>query len=369
MASRSPSTAPPRSILIIRLSAIGDIIMASGVIPCLRAAYPNARIAWLTEAGNEDLLQANPRLDRVFLWPRRRWREQWKAGRRRLVWQEFRQLRRELRDQDFDWVLDLQGLLKSAVWAWLAGGRRRIGLGSKEGSQWLMTETVDRPTESPLIGKEYRHLMAVLATAPERFAMDMIVSDAATASAAALLRELGTDGAFAVFCPFTTRPQKHWFDERWAELAGRLRHETGLVPVLVGGPGDRECAEAIVDASGGAAVNLCGRTRLDECAAVVRFSQLVVGVDTGMTHMGIAMDRPSVTLLGSTDPYFETGTPHGRVLYHDLPCYPCYRRPTCGGEYTCMRMHTVDRVFDTIRTLLGTAGAVAIPTYHQETGT
>ncbi|WP_139558775.1 glycosyltransferase family 9 protein [Methylotetracoccus oryzae] len=364
MSKRRPSPAVPDSILIIRLSAIGDIIMASGVLPCLRAAFPAARIAWLTEAGNEELLQANPRLDRVFVWPRRRWREDWKAGRRRAVWREFHQLRQELRGQRFDWILDLQGLLKSALWARLAGGRRRIGLGSKEGSQWLMTEVVDRPTESPLIGKEYRHLMNVLAAAPERFTMDMAVSAEADRHASTLLHGSGVVGPFAVFCPFTTRPQKHWFDERWVELAVRTRREAGLVPVLVGGPGDRERAAAIVQSSAGAAVNLCGRTRLDECAAVIRRAALVVGVDTGMTHMGIAMGRPSVTLLGSTDPYFETGTAHGRVLYHRLPCYPCYRRPTCGGEFTCMRMHTVEGVFDTLQTLL--AGAGAVPTDRQE---
>jgi heptosyltransferase-1 len=318
----------------------------------------------LTEAGHEPLLQANPRLDHVFLWPRRRWRDRWKAGRRRDVWHEFQHLRRELKAQRFDWIIDLQGLMKSAAWAWLAGGRRRIGLGSKEGSQWLMTEVVDRPTESPLIGKEYRHLMTVLSAVPERFAMDMAVSAEADRNAAALLHESGVEGPFAVFCPFTTRPQKHWFDERWAELAVRTRQEVGVVPVLVGGPGDRERAAAIVQGSDGAAVNLCGRTRLDECAAVIRRASLVVGVDTGMTHMGIAMDRPSVTLLGSTDPYFETGTAHGRVLYHLLPCYPCYRRPTCGGEFTCMRMHTVEAVFDTARTLL--AGVGAVPTDLQE---
>ncbi|RYU57947.1 glycosyltransferase family 9 protein [Methylolobus aquaticus] len=364
MSKRRPSPPVPDSILIIRLSAIGDIIMASGVIPCLRAAFPAARIAWLTEAGNEALLQANPRLDRVFVWPRRRWREDWKVGRRRAVWREFHQLRQELRGQRFDWILDLQGLLKSALWARLAGGRRRIGLGSKEGSQWLMTEVVDRPTESPLIGKEYRHLMNVLAAAPERFAMDMAVSAEADRHASTLLHGSGVVGPFAVFCPFTTRPQKHWFDERWVELAVRTRREAGLVPVLVGGAGDRERAAAIVQSSVGAAVNLCGRTRLDECAAVIRRAALVVGVDTGMTHMGIAMGRPSVTLLGSTDPYFETGTAHGRVLYHRLPCYPCYRRPTCGGEFTCMRMHTVEGVFDTMQALL--AGAEAVPTDRQE---
>jgi heptosyltransferase-1 len=347
----------PRSILVIRLSAIGDIIMASGVIPSLRAAFPDARIAWLTEEGNEDLLRSNPRLDRVFLWPRRRWRKLGRAGRRREVWREFRQLRKDLKSQQFDWILDLQGLMKSGAWAWLAGGRRRIGLGSKEGSRWLMTETVARDMDSPLIGKEYRRLMEVLRAEPDRFSMDIAVSEEAAGDAASLLEQAGITGRFAVFCPFTTRPQKHWFDDRWAQLAARVREETGLVPLLVGGPGDLTRGEDIAADSEGRAVNFSGRTRLDQCAALIRSADLVIGVDTGMTHMGIAMNRPTLTLLGSTDPYYETGTALGRVLLHRLPCFPCYRRPTCDGEYPCMRLHTVDGVLAAARELLTAANS------------
>ena len=346
----------PQRILIIRLSAIGDIIMASGVIPCLRAAFPTAHIAWLTEAGNEALLNANPRLDQVLLWPRRRWRDLRQQGDYRTWWREFRELKRDLQRPGFDWVLDLQGLLKSAVWAWLAGGQRRIGLGSKEGSQWLMTEVVSRNIASPLISKEYRRLMEVIEAAPERFAMDIALSPAAVEKAATLLAHAGVAGPFAVFCPFTTRPQKHWLDERWEDLARRLRETTGLVPILVGGPGDSARAASMVTGSAGAAVSLCGRTRLDECAALIRRAALVVGVDTGMTHMGIAMARPTLTLLGSTDPYFETGTPDGLVLHHPLPCFPCYRRPTCDGRYDCMRLHTVNQVLAAALELLTASG-------------
>jgi len=359
MKSASPQpTAAPRRILIIRLSAIGDIIMASGVIPCLRAAFPGASIAWLMEAGNEDLLRHNPRLDHVYSWPRRRWRALRQQGDYLTWWREFRQLQRDLQEQNFDWILDLQGLMKSGVWAWLAGGRRRIGLGSKEGSQCLMSEIVARDLDSPLIAKEYRRLMAVLDAAPERFAMDIAISPASADQAAKLLAEAGVTPPFAVFCPFTTRPQKHWLDERWGLLALRLRETTGIVPVLVGGPDDRAHGEAIIAASQDSAVSLCGRTRLDESAALIGQAALVVGVDTGMTHMGIAMDRPTLTLLGSTDPYFETGTAQGRVLYHPLSCFPCYRRPSCHGEYTCMRLHEVDQVLAAARALLAGADSL-----------
>lgn len=346
----------PKRILIIRLSAIGDVIMASGVIPCLRTAFPDATIAWLTEEGNEDLLRHNPHLDRVLVWPRRRWRKLYQQKRWPSLWQEFQRFRQDLKRQRFDWVLDLQGLLKSAVWAWFTRAERRIGFGSKEGSQWLMTEIVDRNIHSDLLGKEYRRMMQVLHAAPSRFAMDIAVSFETEEQAAALLREERVSGDYLVLCPFTTRPQKHWFDDRWSKLCRLLGNATGLTPVLLGGPADRSRADAIAATSGSPVVNLCGKTRLDHCAAVIRRARLLIGVDTGLTHLGIAMQRPTLALFGSTAPYLETGSDSARVLYDKLPCSPCHRRPTCDGAYTCMDRHTVEDVFAAARELLDAAG-------------
>ncbi|MFO1418917.1 MAG: glycosyltransferase family 9 protein [Methylotetracoccus sp.] len=343
----------PQNILVVRLTAIGDIVMASGVIPCLHTAFPDARLCWLVEEGNEELLSSNPRLDRVFVWPRRRWKSLLQQRRYLTWWREFRALRSALRQVEFDWVIDLQGLLKSGVWAWLAGGRRRIGLGSREGSALLMTEVVERENKSPLIAKEYRKLMDVLGTAPERFAMDIVVPPKARMSAEALLANAGGDTAYAVLCPFTTRPQKHWFDERWIELAGTLHETLGLRPVIVGGPGERQRGAEMAAAAGHGTVSLAGLTHLDECAAVLQGASLVIGVDTGWTHAGIALRRPTLSLLGSTDPYFDTGSPSARALYHVLPCFPCYRHPTCNGDYTCMRLHTVADVLSAAAALLG----------------
>ncbi|MCU0734564.1 MAG: lipopolysaccharide heptosyltransferase I [Methylotetracoccus sp.] len=353
----SPPVVPSKRILIIRLSAIGDVIMASGVIPCLRTAFPDATLVWLTEEGNEDLLRHNPQLNRVLVWPRRRWRTLYQQHKWLTLWREFRRFRQELRRQRFDWVLDLQGLLKSALWAWLTGAERRVGFGSKEGAQWLMTEVVDRNIHSDLLGKEYRRMMQVLHAAPSRFAMDVAVSFETGERAEALLREEGVERGYVVFCPFTTRPQKHWFDERWSSLCRLLGNATGLMPVLLGGPTDRLRAEAMAAASGVPVGNLCGKTRLDDCAAVIRGARLLIGVDTGLTHLGIAMQRPTLALFGSTVPYLETGSPAGRVLYEKLACSPCHRRPTCNGAFTCMDRHTVQNVLTAALELLEAASS------------
>lgn len=334
----------PRRILIVRLSAIGDIIMASGLIPALRSRWPEAQIGWLAETAHVDLLQHNPRLDRVHSLPRGRWRELRRTGQYRALASEVRAFIHALRDAQYDLALDLQGLLKSGVWARASGARRRIGLGSREGSQWLMTEVLPRAMDDPRIGKEYRELALHLGADPDPFVMDIAIPDAARRRAAELLAGQGVSGPHAVLAPFTTRPQKHWFNDRWAALAQRLGSR--FTPVLLGGPGDQRQAAELQALAGGVLVNLTGQTSLSESAAVIDSAGLLIGVDTGLTHLGSALHIPTVALFGSTMPYLDTTRKNGIVLYEPRTCSPCHRRPTCGGHFDCMRAHTVDSVLE-----------------------
>jgi heptosyltransferase I len=343
-----------RSILVIRLSAIGDVIMASALIPVLHRAYPQARITWLTEAPNAGLLQSNPSLDKLIIWPKDRWTRLIRDGRYGECLGAARPLLRELRDRRYDLVLDLQGLLKSGIWAWLSRGRRRIGLGSREGSQFLVHRVIDRHTVDKRIGAEYLKLAGELGLEAGDFPMDISTSRETQAEAERRLEAADLGERFAVIAPFTTRPQKHWLDQRWALLSAQFNERLGLPVLMLGGPGDRERAGAI--AGGYPPIrNWVGETSLELCAAIIAKASLVVGVDTGLTHLGIAMETPTLALFGSTRPYFDTGFPFGKVLYEPLPCSPCKRRPSCDGEFTCMGLHTVEKVFDESVNLLDSA--------------
>ncbi|TCO81613.1 heptosyltransferase-1 [Plasticicumulans lactativorans] len=343
----------PQRILIVRLSAIGDVVMASGLIPALRARHPDAHLAWLIEPAAAPLLAANPRLDEVIVWPRGEWQRLRTERRWRELAGAVRRFVGALRARRFDLVLDTQGLLKSGLLARASGAATRIGLGSKEGSRYLMTRVVARDPGGPrLIGREYRALAAALGCPPEAFRMDLATRPEDAVAARERLAEAGVDGPYAVLAPFTTRPQKHWFEERWAALAPRLAARLGLPVVLLGGPGDREAAARIATAAPGLR-DLAGRTSLAQTVAAIRDARLLIGVDTGLTHMGIACEVPTLALFGSTRPYLDPGTPRARVLYHALPCSPCRRRPTCGGRFDCMRAHEVDGVLAAAVTLPG----------------
>lgn len=346
-----PRHPAPRNILIIRLSALGDVVMSSGLIPALRSVYPQARITWLTEPPAAPLLKDNPHLDQAIVWPRGTWQGLWRERRYLALLKAILAFRRSLRSQRFDLVLDAHGLLKSGLCAWFTGAPHRIGLMPREGSQWLVHERVEPPPAQDLrMGSEYRYLARHLGAADESFQPDIHPGPQARDVAAAALRDAGVQGRYAVICPFTTRPQKHWFDDHWHHLAQGL-HARGLTPVMLGGPADAQAATAIAQATP-CVVNLAGRLKLDESAAVIAGCALLVGVDTGLTHLGSAFRRPTVALFGSTRPYLDGGSPLTTILYDALPCSPCRRRPTCDGRFDCMRQLTPERVLQAALPLL-----------------
>lgn len=337
---------PPKRILLIRLGAIGDIVMASGLVPALRTLWPSAHLAWLAEEGPHELVAHNPRLDRVHILPRKRWKQLSKQGKRWQAAKEMLAFRKALRAQAYDLVLDLQGLLKSGIWAFATGAEHRIGLGSREGSQWLMTQTFPRDEKDPRMGKEYRALATALGADPDSFSPDLAIPESALISAGHLLQKKGDHRRVALFAPFTTRPQKHWFEERWIELAKTLSQEYRCI--VLGGATEIHSAQQMINAAQDTLENLAGKTSLIECAALIQRADLLIGVDTGLTHMAMATDTPAVALFGSTRPYWEPNHARAEILYTPEPCSPCHRHPSCKGLFPCMRHHTSVKILKVI---------------------
>ncbi len=344
----------PRAILLVRLTARGDVLLASPVVEALRRRYPKAHIAWVVESHARSMIEHHEGLDEIIVWDRAAWKGMIRAGRWRALWRAFRELRARLRAPGFDIALDLQGLLRSGWVAWLSGAPVRIGLGSKEGSWMLMTGTVPRHGTAPgSTSLQYPYFADALGLASETPALHLVLGDDDEDFAARFIAEHGLEGGYAALAPFTTRAQKHWFEDRWAALAGRIRDELGLPVVILGGPADREAAGRIAGAGSPAPiVDLTGRTRLGEAAAVVKRAGLFLGVDTCLSHVSVAFRRPSVLLFGSNIPYREAPHARARIALELQPCAPCGNRPTCDGAFWCMQALEVDEVFAMARTVV-----------------
>jgi heptosyltransferase-1 len=342
-----------RSILLVRLSARGDVVFSTAILPALRRRFPDARMTWVVERESADMIRFHPLLDRVLIMPRKQWKQQMKDGDIRGTIAEIREFAKELRADSYDLAIDLQGLLRSGLVAYFSGAPVRIGIGSKEGSSVLMTQNYPRGGHDlwRISSQEYAFARDMGLDVSD-FPMDLHLDPSQDQVAADLVRDRGWADGFIALFPFTTRPQKHWFEDRWAALADRIVDEIGLPTVFLGAPNDVPAMERIQGQARHTHGSLVGETSLGVSAAVIKHASAGVGVDTGMAHMSIAFGRPSLTLMGSTSPYLETGTPTARVLYHRMDCSPCHRSPTCGGAFTCMTLISVDEVVTNLQAVL-----------------
>ena len=334
----------PKRVLIIRLSAIGDVVFASPLVAACKKRYPEAEIEWLAEGVVRPLLNELPGLNKVILWPRQEWQDLWREKRLFALLSAVMAFRRKLRDRNYDQVIDAQGLVKSAFLAWLTGSRQRIGFKSKEPNGMFLTDRFEKSI-TPRISSEYIALADTLGWDTSSFEMVLGLS----ASDEGRATDVMPEGPYIVVAPFTTRPQKHWTHAHWRALIGRLS-DAGHKVACLGGPGDREEAGTLLE--GLPVMNWVGTYPLGVSAGLVKRAAAVIGVDTGLTHMGIAAGIPTVALFGSTCPYRETGRDNVRVIYHGLECAPCKRSPTCAGRFDCMLGITADEALGAFNELL-----------------
>lgn len=354
-------------ILVVRLSARGDLVFASPLAGALRRRYPDAFIAWLAEERTADVIRHNPHLDEVIVWERAAWKRLLSTGSWSSLAREVVDFSGTLRERRFDVAIDVQGLLRSGVAAFLSGAPVRIGLGSREGSRCLMTQVVERGGDDRRVASEYRYLAERLGLPTEPFGLAIPRGAEEAASAGRMLARAGIANGFVAACPFTTRFYKHWFEERWASLIERVRDRLGVGVVLLGGPSDRAAADRILGAlpasppGAGPVVDLVGRTTLGEASAVVSRSSVLVGVDTGLSHMAHAFDRPAVLLFGSNTPYLDPPGPRATILHSGRGCSPCRGKLVCDGRIDCMDDLGVAEVLAAVEAHLEGRAAPTVP--------
>lgn len=341
-----------KNILIIRPSSIGDIVMASPMIKVLRDGYPGGRIAWLADPGTMDLLRFHPGLDEVIPWDKTGWETLWRQGRVISLIREIIRFSTSMRSMRFDLALDAQGLLRSRFLARLSGARERLGFESREPGRFLMTRIISRGPNNGHMGSEYYFMMEALGFFPGPFLSGLTLSPGDRVKGEQAIRQAGVVGEYATICPFTTRVQKHWLKDRWAMLAKRIRRLFSVPVIILGGPEDVQESALIRTLASGEVFDLTGKMTLAQSAAVISRSSLVVGVDTGLTHMAVDFGRPTIALFGATCPYLHSGNPRAYILYKRLACSPCRRSPVCEGAYTCMKSIQVKDVLDAAQSVL-----------------
>jgi heptosyltransferase I len=283
-----PTPEPAQRILMVRLSAIGDVLHALPVLNALRDAMPRAFLAWVVEGRAAEVVRGHRALDELIVLKRG-----WLKSPAAVV-----NLRRRLRALRFDTTLDLQGLSKSAIAARLSSAPRRIGFDGRDGrevSRWLNNHLV-QPSRTHVIDRNLELLRPLGITNPTaRFDLE---DSPVNASAARKILDFNVLRPFAVINPGAGWPSKVWPAERYAAVARYLGQSRGLGSLVVwAGEQERAWAEKIVAGAAGHAT-MAPSTSLGELAAIVRQAAIFVGSDTGPLHLAAAVGTPCVGLFG-----------------------------------------------------------------------
>lgn len=349
-----------RRILIIKPSSLGDVVHALPFLSSLRHRYPDRYIAWLVEEEAAELLLGHPLLDRVIVSGRKRWgREIRTRSRGSAALREIVALIAEIREDRYDLVVDLQGLLKSALMVICAGARFRVGLaGGREGSGRALTHVVPLPPGPLHAVDRYLEAARFLGADPLSKAFVFPSRPDDRARAEALLAEAGVGPTTPViaFNPQARWPTKLWGEEQFAQVGEALARRHGAKIVVIGSSSDLQAARRLASHMNPPPFVAAGRTDLKVLIALLKRIDLLVTVDSGPMHLAAAIGTPLVALFGPTDPRL-VGPYGGSGVVHrvPLPCSPCSkRRCVIETDRLCMHSISVEEVVDAASTFLTT---------------
>jgi heptosyltransferase I len=338
-------------ILIVKLSAIGDIIHTLPAVAALRRAYPDAWLAWMVERAGAGLLRGNPDLDELITVDTHAWRANYWMGLRH-AWYVTRHLRRA----SFDLCIDFQGLLKSALFTYLSGAPQRLGFPRQMCREPL--SAVFTNLHGPIVDPSLHvvdQLMELLqpigvATAERRFTIPLTEADEHFAERVWRESGLRSDVPVVVLYPGAAWETKRWGELNFARLNDALIRRLQVRTLLTWGPGEEPLIQRVVRATAYTPA-IAPATTLLQLAALIARGRAFVGGDTGPLHLAAAVGTPTVALFGPSDP--RRNGPYGLghvVLHRQLPCSNCYQR-TC-NHWECLPGIEVDTVVNAVARLL-----------------
>ena len=344
------------NILIVKLSAIGDVIHTLPALNAIRKVYPEARITWLVEEDAAPLVQGHQALNRVIISKRKRWL---KTLRRLALLNTIKEVYgfiKELRDTQYDMIFDFQALLKSGILIALSKGRRKIGFGKglehMEHSYVFLNEripAVDMEIHALTRGMMLLNAVGIPANEVE-YKLPVTNDDRERIDEIMEKHGIYDEKPLIAINPVAKWETKLWPKERFARLADTIIIKYNAKILFTGSPEDRPIILDIMSAMNNQAMNFAGHTTLKMLAALYERTALVVSTDTGPMHLAVAVGTPVVALFGPTAPW-RTG-PYGtghQVITAGRGCSPCFKRRCETIE--CMKQITVDQVMNGIRNL------------------
>ncbi|OGL41680.1 MAG: hypothetical protein A2161_13010 [Candidatus Schekmanbacteria bacterium RBG_13_48_7] len=339
---------------IVKLSSVGDIIHAIPVACTLKKKYKDCHITWISEKLGSQILIENPAIDRVIVVDTKTWRK-WllKPGN---YWQLVKDLFNtitDLRDQKFDAVVDLQGLLKSGVISWMLKSDERWGFPSYRCREGINARFSNRYISDSLLHDHiveqnlaFTFLMGCKSPVTK---IDFNVSDNDKLFIDEFLDSLPSNKKKIIVNPGTGWKTKTWAPENYRKLCEILFKKHEFIFILTWGPDEKPLVESIHKGLEIETV-ITPSTNLTQLAYLLTKSRFVIGGDTGPIHIAAAQDVPVIAVMGPSDP--DRNGPYdtaGETIYNPLNCSGCYRRECENPQ--CINSITVEQVIDAVEKL------------------
>lgn len=336
------------NILIVKLSAIGDVIHALPVAPALKKCFPQARITWIVEKTAYELLENNPYIDELILFEKANFKT---AGG---ILKNAPKFVNNLREYHFDLAIDLQGLFKSSIIAFLSGANNRfVYENSREGSH-LLSRRIVGPHACGHVVERYLDVVRALGCATCDPLFPIVITEKEEVQARNIMTRSGLPEGirYVVLALGANWPNKIWSPEYFAELCDYMQENALAVPVIVGGSGDRLLQDRLFAAVKVPPICLVGKTTLKQLAFIIKKAQAFIGGDTGPMHLAASLATPTIALMGPTDairngPY---GQGH-KALIAARECAGCWRRKCPDGK-DCLASIGVNTVYQALQEIM-----------------
>ena len=315
-----------KKILIIRFSSIGDIVLTSPVIRCLKQQL-SAEIHFLTKATYASIVQVNPNIDKVFK-----------------IKKEVKEVLKDLKAEQYDHIIDLHKNLRS-LQVKLALGAKASSFDKINYEKWMMTNFKINKLPNAHIVDRYLKAVEFLGVKNDDKGLDYYIPQEKEVDLGNYYLKNTLYIAITIGAAHATKCLPL---HKIVELCNGLE----IPVVLIGGPDDMEVGEQIVQqTSGNPVINLCGKLTLHQSASIVRQCHLVITPDTGMMHIAAAFRKPIVSIWGNTIPefgmypYYPKGMNRNQSFQvENLGCRPCSKigYAACPkGHFRCMEEQNI----------------------------
>ncbi len=290
-----------KRILIIKPSALGDIVLALPALASLRASFPDARISWFIRPEYAPLLAGASGIDDVFLFDRKLLGKWWYNPK---AFAALVRLIGRLRRAEFDLVIDMQGLLRTALFAWLARCKKRFGMKpSREFAALFYTHEIGQDADSVHLIDYYQKIVSAAGASAKACEFNLTPTSRAIDSVARLLTEHGVrSDRYAVFVPGSAHVSKCWPVQNFAALADEITSRFDLSIIVIGTSAEKPLVRKLKSASNVQIADFAGLTDIPQLTALLNGAKVVVSNDTGPGHIAAALGVPVVIIFGATNP-------------------------------------------------------------------